>query len=166
MSRHSAPAEDLSREPNQRAHSHNPPFVFPGISVDVLIPDFHQSFEESFQTVRHEIKLLSWGGSKTRDNLEQTKPSQLALTDENYRSIIDNEIKRRLTAAGDNSTEVKKVMQTDIRVLLLPGMKRTFPCSQALIEQFIVEYREYLQSTASKKAGVEIADDPQSGYND
>ncbi len=61
------------------------------------------------------------------------EPENLALNEDNYMSIIDAEIKRRLDGAAGNLNEIRNVMQTDIQVLLLRGLKRTFPCSPALI---------------------------------
>jgi hypothetical protein len=55
-------------------------------------------------------------------------PAKLILELDNYISILNEEIKRRLAQAGGDSSEIKKVMQTPIEVLLLFGLEKTFPC--------------------------------------
>ena len=54
----------------------------------------------------------------------------LNLDTDTSMSIIDAEIKHDLDQAAGDLTEIKKVMQSDIRDLLLRGLKKTFPCSQ------------------------------------
>jgi hypothetical protein len=77
-------------------------------------------------------------------------PQNLALNESNFFSIIDSEIERRLRLAADNSDAIKVVMQTDIRILLLYGLKNTFPCSPALIRAEMDRLAEQLQSVKPK----------------
>lgn len=50
-------------------------------------------------------------------------PENLALEIENYIRILDDEIKRREESQG-----FEKVQEDPIDLLLLEGLKRTFPC--------------------------------------
>jgi hypothetical protein len=56
-------------------------------------------------------------------------PEKLVFELDNYISILNAEIKRRLVQAGGDSSEIKKVMQTPIEVVLLYGLESTFPCT-------------------------------------
>ena len=58
-------------------------------------------------------------------------PPELTLQDENYLSILDTEIKRRLDQAASDSVKVERLMGTPISMVLLEGLRKTFPCTPA-----------------------------------
>jgi len=78
-------------------------------------------------------------------------PPMLALQEENFESILDIEIQRRLDQAAGDPSKVERVMETPIEMVLLDGLKQTFPCSPAKIQEWAGELvRAFEQQTPSK----------------
>jgi hypothetical protein len=56
-------------------------------------------------------------------------PVKLVLDTGNYVSIIQEEAKRELAAAGTDAVKTRAVMQTNVLGLLYHGLVNTFPCT-------------------------------------
>jgi hypothetical protein len=80
-------------------------------------------------------------------------PPMLVLQDENYISILETEIKHRLDQAAQDAEKVKRVMETPIDVVLMDGLRKTFPCTPEKIQEWAEALTRAIeqQSTKSKK---------------
>lgn len=75
---------------------------------------------------------LVWANTELESRKDKPlfcQPKKLALTDENYIQILNDEIKRFEEAKTDESERKKVFDSMPIGLFLLKGLIRTFPCN-------------------------------------